>query len=512
MPTFAANVLPSSTGFDLGSAAQRWDAFLQQLNVSDIATFTAGTTFGLWNNVRVIDGSKYPKTQAGFEEAVTDTPSTGGIIIFDTVIPLSTSLTINKPIRVIGHGTNYDGTPASGFSWSGSTGGTILRINSGASALQGGGLENFQIDATGLGAGIAVHATSIQDQLWQNPVVINAPNTSTAFKIDTLAAINSSKNKLIGLRTGNTSGSRPKIALHLTNTSNSNCSHNTFIGLNLIYHNGGTDHVGLLDEGNDNNGFYDTFIFSPSGGSGKGVLLQEANSQGSRGEYFYHLEPDKGMTADGALTVNNWVFGYDTDNAQPLPTITNSAELFIMASSHIGGGSVIPVRLLGIGDNAANADDAAQNIGTASLRLVNGSENAFNLKAAAHANVWRFRPLNAGSFSIGLTGTGDPLVISSSGKTQLDRGVEVDGSGFKHTRIASGTTAGSLHDIASATWTFGTAFADSNYTITCTIDNPTGVPVVAYTENKAAASIDIVIIAGSAAAASGTLNCTAVHD
>lgn len=91
-------------------------------------------------------------------------------------------------------------------------------------------------------------------------------------------------------------------------------------------------------------------------------------------------------------------------------------------------------------------------------------------------------------------------------------GIAADGAGFKHTRIASGTTGGAIHDTASATWTFGTAFADTNYTIVCTIDNPTGVPLVASTDTKAAASINILIMAGSGAAASGTLNCLAVHD
>lgn len=99
-----------------------------------------------------------------------------------------------------------------------------------------------------------------------------------------------------------------------------------------------------------------------------------------------------------------------------------------------------------------------------------------------------------------------------NGRVSIENGVNEDGGGFKHTRIASGTTAASLHATASATWTFSTAFSDTSYTITCTVDNPTGVPIVANTNSKAAGSINIVIMAGSAAAASGTLNCMAVHD
>ena len=94
----------------------------------------------------------------------------------------------------------------------------------------------------------------------------------------------------------------------------------------------------------------------------------------------------------------------------------------------------------------------------------------------------------------------------------IEEGIAFNSSGFKHKRFASGTTAASLHAIASATWTFSAAFADTNYTTTCTVDNPTGVPIVAYTITKLNTSINIVIMAGSAAAASGTLNCIAVHD
>jgi hypothetical protein len=44
LPTFNANTLPASTGFDLGSAAQRWDAFLQDLNL------TGNITAPNWNS------------------------------------------------------------------------------------------------------------------------------------------------------------------------------------------------------------------------------------------------------------------------------------------------------------------------------------------------------------------------------------------------------------------------------------------------------------------------------
>ena len=139
----------------------------------------------------------------------------------------------------------------------------------------------------------------------------------------------------------------------------------------------------------------------------------------------------------------------------------------------------------------------------ASIR--NDATDAFLVAGGANGTTSiSFRDENANE-AVRITGASTP-------KFSVETGINNNGGGFKHTRIASGTTAASLHATASATWTFGTAFTDTNYTITCTVDNPTGVPLVANTDTKAAASINIVIMAGSAAAASGTLNCIAVHD
>jgi hypothetical protein len=109
--------------------------------------------------------------------------------------------------------------------------------------------------------------------------------------------------------------------------------------------------------------------------------------------------------------------------------------------------------------------------------------------------------------------SGDTTAITIDGTgTKFSIGIAKNGSGFKHERLASGTTAATQHATASSTWTFTTAFADANYTIACTIERIGGIPFVTYTKNKAAASVEVFIMAGSAVAASGTLNCIAVHD
>ncbi len=77
MPTFDANTLPSSTGFDLGSAAQRWDAFLQTLDVTSTTTLAGATIISgalsisllsTLNGIRFVDGTTFATIQAAIDD------------------------------------------------------------------------------------------------------------------------------------------------------------------------------------------------------------------------------------------------------------------------------------------------------------------------------------------------------------------------------------------------------------------------------------------------------------
>lgn len=185
----------------------------------------------------------------------------------------------------------------------------------------------------------------------------------------------------------------------------------------------------------------------------------------------------------------------------------------------VGQARAVNIGVLGAGikwtrgiDFQDGATDVGINLGTDETGNSQGSQHiTFNSRdSGGTERTFIIQTGEDGQAVLG--GTTNALQLDDDGTLKVRKGIGANGEGFKHTRIASGTTAASLHATASATWTFTTAFADTNYTITATIDNPTGVPIVAYTDNKATDSIDIVIIAGSATAASGTLNCTAIHD
>lgn len=48
MPTYAANLLPDTTGRDLGSTDQRWDGNLQDVDISGVFTLGSGSVQFLW--------------------------------------------------------------------------------------------------------------------------------------------------------------------------------------------------------------------------------------------------------------------------------------------------------------------------------------------------------------------------------------------------------------------------------------------------------------------------------
>jgi hypothetical protein len=105
------------------------------------------------------------------------------------------------------------------------------------------------------------------------------------------------------------------------------------------------------------------------------------------------------------------------------------------------------------------------------------------------------------------------LYANVANLSQIATGLGNDGSGFKHKRVAVGCTTAAAVGAActSAALAWGTAFADANYTIACTLTGPTGQPHISSVA-QIAASFTVTIAADTAVAATGTVDCIAVHD
>jgi hypothetical protein len=87
------------------------------------------------------------------------------------------------------------------------------------------------------------------------------------------------------------------------------------------------------------------------------------------------------------------------------------------------------------------------------------------------------------------------------------------GAGMQHIRGAVGcTTAAAVGaTCTSGAITFAVPFINTSYTLACTLDSPTGVPVVSSV-TKSAGSFTITIASLTAVAATGNFNCIGMHD
>jgi len=114
-----------------------------------------------------------------------------------------------------------------------------------------------------------------------------------------------------------------------------------------------------------------------------------------------------------------------------------------------------------------------------------------------------------GGFAV-YDGAATPLKIFSVTST----GVGPNDRGFKHGRVTTGSIGAGLSAAVTLTWT--TAFADANYTATCSLVEATASTSTLrlhHIESVAAGSVILRVVNDDGAAAhTGTLHCTAIHD
>ena len=150
--------------------------------------------------------------------------------------------------------------------------------------------------------------------------------------------------------------------------------------------------------------------------------------------------------------------------------------------------------------------------------------NATNVGTAAQIagiTVKPFAGTGTPATAYGIWITGNPV-----GATGANYGFRNDGTsyfasvfndapGFKHKRgVAGCTTPARAGSVCTTTVAWTTAFADTHYTVTCSGNGVAkGVPLYAGTENKSAASVEVMTVNATGIAASfSDIECIAVHD
>ena len=187
-----------------------------------------------------------------------------------------------------------------------------------------------------------------------------------------------------------------------------------------------------------------------------------------------------------SLSGNLSVAGTSTFTNQVVVSSVNSTTAFQVASTQVGSTSSPPICLTD-GQVSPAKNCIAKN--ATGLLFSNNSGG----------NEVQFGDATASTFF-------DGLIVNKH---------MTNGTGFQHIRNNSPcTTAASLPSTCNDTITWSPAFADTNYTVTCTGGNGgTGLPVIQSYGSKGTGSI-VVVTASMTSAAAGfsSINCMAAHD
>jgi hypothetical protein len=96
--------------------------------------------------------------------------------------------------------------------------------------------------------------------------------------------------------------------------------------------------------------------------------------------------------------------------------------------------------------------------------------------------------------------------------TTINNGILPDGSGFKHMRVSGCTTGSSAGNSCSTAVIFTTAFADANYTASCTLTGTGSLAHLGNTSVPTNTGFTISTVTDTNAAIKGVVDCIAVHD
>jgi hypothetical protein len=210
----------------------------------------------------------------------------------------------------------------------------------------------------------------------------------------------------------------------------------------------------------------------------------------------------------GTVTSNAGLYGI---SAVTGGTLTNSYAA-LLAGPSISGGTVTNNYGLYIG--AVGSAGTTRN-----FQIYSESTGSPFTVSSSGAIAGPSIAINGGTAITAQTGSGGTVVMSSGPSITsptVVTGIAADGSGFKHKRVATGSVSASTRASVAVTW--GTAFADANYTATCTmLESGAGATSASLVVERinlfAAASVTVTVLNNDAGSArSGTLLCMAVHD
>ena len=169
---------PSITTFTIADI-ELFDATVG--DTTDTAWQVDTATIGVLNGVIVVDGDKYPQTEAGINSAISDASAGDTIFLPAATYTITTGITVTKQLRIFGSPRYILGAGGSVLSGSGIT---ILKIEADGTIL-----ENFSIvDATGnastIGIDINNGASAVSDWRIRNLTLNGTDRLGTGIRLE----------------------------------------------------------------------------------------------------------------------------------------------------------------------------------------------------------------------------------------------------------------------------------------------------------------------------------------
>ncbi len=174
---------------------------------------------------------------------------------------------------------------------------------------------------------------------------------------------------------------------------------------------------------------------------------------------------------------------------------------------------------------SATGDISTNQAGNATVRIKSGAASLSRLIATDdvgdagyidydHAtDSWLMRTSGTARATVSSSGLAVTGAITTTTASTIGGGITNDGSGFKHARVTTGSISAGSTALVTITW--GTAFADANYTVSASVVDSTTSSLslsVVHVESVSASAVTVRILNNAVGSLTGTVNVIAIHD
>lgn len=231
-----------------------------------------------------------------------------------------------------------------------------------------------------------------------------------------------------------------------------------------------------------------------------------AIGNGTQGSITGQIQGDSGAFTQGIKQLNPAVgFGILDNNGVSHLFIAGVAPFTNTFIQGNGSGSTF----IGTGNHAVSIPDA-NNL----IQFSGATSGTINLVPAAVAGSTTLTLPAAGTDTLVAVAFAQTLASKTLANPVIITGVANTGNGLQHKRVTTGSIASGARADVTLNWT--TAFADTNYTVVCSVQEATAAPGlslrVEHIDQVNTGSIRVSIVNDNAGALTGTLHAIAMHD